>query len=127
MAKNNRSKRIHVEFKRTMRLIDELEQTAREMQDITHGEYERAVMDIMKYWAGENAEDYYQKCMLIGGKMDRGAERYIKIAHRLREMVCKWYDAEMKVKHVIAYSSIDASSFNFGELKDMPGDFTFKS
>lgn len=87
---------IRLNYRKTLKQADELEEMARQLAFLAMQKSENAVQNIQKSWNGESAKDYYRKGQRITLLMKQHSDSLMKTASILRKTANNTYHAEMK-------------------------------
>lgn len=87
---------IQLNYRRTLKQADELEEMARQLASLAVHKGENAVQNIQQSWNGESANSYYRKGQRITLLMKQQSDSLMKTASVLRKAANNTYYAEMK-------------------------------
>lgn len=94
MAKTMAS--IQIDFRKTIQKAEELDQLARQLENLAKGNFEGILQDIGRTWTGEASIQYRNKGRILEESMKEKAEQLRSIADSMRTVARETYNAEKR-------------------------------
>ena len=89
---------IKVEVQRLMNLAQQLADCAKNMNKIIGDDYASSLIELKKYWGGENATAVLAAGKKIGDDAAETVKRIVEVAQALEKVAQEYLKAEMKAK-----------------------------
>lgn len=87
-------KKIQMDFEKALKQADELEDIARQIENISKSYVQESFNGILKDWKGESSNSYIKKGTKVSEDIKKKAESLKKTAVTIREIVKKNKEAE---------------------------------